>query len=210
MLSKRRQGKKTGTIRREGAKRMKREKIDVFDYTEHILKALRRGILLNTRGEKFNSMVISWGHLGILWGEATFAVYVRENRYTKAQLDQTREFTLSIPLDKPDPTINKICGMQSGHKIDKVREAKLTLADPERIHTPAIAEYPMTLECQVLYSQRQDLSLLPEEIRKADYPQDVDGSAPLANRDPHTVYVGKIVSAYILREDTNKAGEIKR
>ena len=30
-------------------------------------------------------------------------------------------------------------------------------------------------------------------------PQDVDGSAPMANRDAHTDYIGQIVSAYIIR-----------
>ena len=174
------------------------KKIDVFDYSEHIMKALRKGILLNTNGDKFNSMVISWGHFGIIWGKPTFAVYVRENRYTKAQLDKTREFTISIPMEKSDPLINKVCGMQSGRNIDKVKEAGLTLVAPVTNHTPAVAEYPMTLECKVLYSQKQDLSLLPEDIRKSDYPADVDGTAPLANRDPHTVYIGEIVSAYIL------------
>ena len=177
-----------------------KQQINVFDYSEQIMKALRRGILLNTNGDKFNSMVISWGHFGIIWGEATFAVYVRENRYTKPQLDKTREFTLSIPLDKPDPLINKVCGSLSGHNIDKVAEAKLTLEEPETNRTPAVAEYPLTLECKVLYSQKQDLSLLPEDIRESCYPQDVDGTNPLANRDPHTLYIGKIVNAYIIRQ----------
>ena len=49
------------------------KKIDVFDYSEQIMKALRKGILLNTNGDKFNSMVISWGHFGIIWGKPTFA-----------------------------------------------------------------------------------------------------------------------------------------
>ena len=178
-----------------------RKKIDVFNNAEHIMKALRRGILLNTNGDKFNSMVISWGHFGIIWGKPTFAVYVRENRYTKAQLDKTGEFTISIPMDKPDPRINKICGLQSGRNIDKVKEAGLTLIDPQTNHTPAVAEYPLTLECKVLYTQKQDLSLLPESIRKADYPADVDGTAPLANRDPHTVYIGEIVDAYLLENE---------
>ena len=93
-----------------------KEKINVFDYSEQIMKALRRGILLNTNGDKFNSMVISWGHFGMIWGEPTFVVYVREHRYTKPQLDKTMEFTLSIPLDKPDPLINKVCGSLSGHQ----------------------------------------------------------------------------------------------
>ena len=177
-----------------------KQQINVFDYSEQIMKALRWGILLNTNGDKFNSMVISWGHFGIIWGEATFAVYVRENRYTKPQLDKTREFTLSIPLDKPDPLINKVCGSLSGHNTDKVAEAKLTLVEPETNRTPAVAEYPLTLECKVLYSQKQDLSLLPEDIRESCYPQDVDGTNPLANRDPHTLYIGKIVNAYIIRQ----------
>ena len=109
------------------------------------------------------------------------------------------EFTLSIPLDKPDPLINKVCGSLSGHHIDKVKEANLTLVNAETNNTPAIAEYPLTLECKVLYTQKQDLSLIPEDIRNADYPQDVDGTNPLANRDPHTAYIGKIVNAYIIR-----------
>ena len=176
-----------------------KEPINVFDWTEQIMKALRRGILLNTNGDKFNSMVISWGHFGIIWGEPAFVVYVREHRYTKAQLDKTREFTLSIPLDKPDPLISKVCGSLSGHNIDKVTEANLTLSAPERNHTPAVAEYPLTLECEALYAQKQDLSLIPEDIRLSCYPQDVDSTAPLANRDPHTAYIGKIVNAYIIR-----------
>ena len=115
--------------------------------------------------------------------------------------DRNAEFTISIPLGQPDPHINKICGMQSGRNIDKVKEAGLTLAAPMSNHTPAIAEYPLTLECKLLYAQKHDLSLLPEEIRKSDYPADVDGTAPLANRDPHTVYIGEIVNAYIIENE---------
>lgn len=177
-----------------------KEQIDVFDYSEQIMKALRRGILLNTNGDKFNSMVISWGHFGIIWGEPTFVVYVREHRYTKAQLDKTREFTLSIPLEGPDPLIGRVCGSLSGRNTDKAAEAKLTLVEPETNHTPAVAEYPLTLECEVLYTQKQDLSLIPEDIRRSCYPQEVDETNPLANRDPHTAYIGRIVNAYIIRQ----------
>lgn len=178
-----------------------KEKINVFDYSEHILKTLQKGILLNTCAEKFNSMVISWGHLGVIWGKPTFAVYVREHRYTKTQLDKTREFTISIPLGEPDSKINRVCGMESGHTVDKGEKAKLTLTPAQTVRTPAVAQYPLTLECRVLYSQKQDLSLLPEEIRRSAYPENVEGDAPLANRDPHTLYIGQIVDAYIIRQD---------
>ena len=64
-----------------------KEKIEVLDYAETILKALPKGILLNTQAERFNSMVIGWGHLGTLWSMPTFHVYVREHRFTKEQMD---------------------------------------------------------------------------------------------------------------------------
>ena len=65
-----------------------KEKISITDYANQITKALPKGILLNTNGDKFNSMVIGWGHLGTLWGQPTFVVYVRQSRYTKEQLDE--------------------------------------------------------------------------------------------------------------------------
>lgn len=176
-----------------------KEKINITEYAQRITEALPKGILLNTNGDKFNSMVIGWGALGTCWSVPTFTVYVREHRYTKAQLDKTKEFTISIPLDKPVPEIVKVCGSLSGNNVDKVKEAGLTLEDAEIITTPGVKECPITLECKVLYSQKQDLSAIPENIRKQMYPQDVDGSNPMANRDAHTAYIGQIVDAYIIR-----------
>ena len=176
-----------------------KEKVNIIDYANVIVKALPKGILLNTYADKFNSMVIGWGHLGTLWNKPTFHVYVRQGRFTKEQLDKAGEFSISIPLDSPDPQINKILGWLSGFHIDKVKEAGLLLEDGEMIKTPSVKQYPLTIECKVLYSQDQDLSKIPEDIREKTYPQDVDGTYPMANRDHHTMYVGEIVDAYIIR-----------
>lgn len=176
-----------------------KEKIDITNYSNLITKALPKGILLNTNGDKFNSMVIGWGHIGTLWGRPTFHVYVRQGRFTKGQLDKTHEFTVSVPMDKTDPLINRICGSQSGFRIDKVKEAGLELEDAEIINTPGIKQYPLTIECKILYTQDQDLSRIPENIRAVSYPQDVPGTNPMANKDFHTMYVGEIVAAYIIR-----------
>ena len=176
-----------------------KEKIDIMDYAPQILKANKRGILVNTNGDKFNAMMISFGSLGTIWGKPSFTIYVREHRYTKAQLDKTGEFTLSLPIGKPIPQIVKVCGMQSGHNIDKVAAAGLTLEEPEVNHTPGIREYPLTLECRILYKQTHNLDAIPTSIREKEYPQDIDGSNPTVNRDPHTEYIAEIVSAYIIR-----------
>ena len=177
-----------------------KEPIQLDEYAGFIYTALPKGVLLNTNGDKFNAMVIGWGNLGVTWGVPTFVAYVRENRYSKAQIDKTGEFTISIPLEGPIPAVAKVCGGKSGRDVDKTKEAGLTLEEPgANHHTPGVKEYPLTLECQVLYSQRQELSGLPEDIRRAMYPRDVDGTHTGANRDPHTAYVARVVRAYIIR-----------
>ena len=166
-----------------------KELIALTDYANLIQTALPKGILLNTNGDKFNSMVLGWGNLGVTWGVPTFVAYVRESRYTKAQIDKTGEFTISVPLNAPIPAITKVCGTQSGRDIDKVKEAGLTLEAPEVIRTPGVREYPLTLECKVLYAQRQELDAIPDDIRTAFY----------SGGDPHTAYIAQVLRAYIIR-----------
>lgn len=64
-----------------------KKKVDIRDYAEQIIKAIPRGVLLNSKADKFNSMVIGWGGIGTNWGLPVFTVYVREGRYTRQQLD---------------------------------------------------------------------------------------------------------------------------
>ena len=172
-----------------------KEKINVSDYAKRITEALPQGILLNTIGEKFNSMVIGWGHLGVIWGLPTFTVYVRQSRYTKAQLDKTGEFTVSAPLEgQLSKEVFRVCGSLSGRDVDKQEAAHLTLVDAETISTPGIKEYPLTLECKVLYRQDQALDSIPEGIRQRYYSRGTDVG------DFHTAYIAEIVNAYIIRE----------
>ena len=173
-----------------------KQNVNVFDYAEKITKELPKGILLNTNGEKFNSMVIGWGHIGVIWGLPTFTVYVRQSRYTKPQLDKTGEFTVSVPLEGHlDREVFRVCGTLSGRDTDKEKAAGLTLVSAEKINTPGVKEYPLTIECKVLYQQDQALESMPEEIRKRFYANGAD------NGDYHTAYIGQIVSAYIITED---------
>jgi flavin reductase (DIM6/NTAB) family NADH-FMN oxidoreductase RutF len=111
----------------------------------------------------------------------------------------TGEFTLRTPRTSPDPEIGRIWGTLSGRDIDKVKEANLTLEPPQTNHTPGIKEYPLTVECRVLYAQDQDLSKIPENIQNACYPSLVPGSTDPADRDFHTMYIAEIVDAYIIR-----------
>ena len=177
---------------------MKKE-IDVFDYAGDILKSLKTGALLTTKaGGKINSMTIGWGTLGIVWGKPTFIAFIRENRFTKHQLETNPEFTVSIPFGAFDKKILGVCGTKSGRDLDKIEALHLTLEAPDTVSVPAIRELPLTLECRAPYNQKQDAHTMPEEIIKEFYPQDVDSLFHGANRDFHVAYYGEIVSAYII------------
>lgn len=176
-----------------------KEKINLNEYARIINEELKKGVLLNTQGEKFNSMLIGWGAVGTVWNLPAFTVYVRESRYTKEVLDQTGEFTISIPMGNPDPVINRVCGSLSGRDVDKVSSAKLDLVPPETNGVPGIRQYPLTIECKVLYSQREELSDIPEDIIETFYPESLVGFPEFDMRDPHTEYIGRIVDAYIIK-----------
>ena len=174
------------------------KKVNHLDYAEQIIRSIPKGILLTTRAEKVNSMVIGWGTYGVEWGKPIFAVYVREGRFTREQLDAHPEFTVNIPLSgsRLDRHIFDVCGMHSGRDLDKVAEAGLTLVEGDAVDVPGILEAPLTLECRVVFRQKQDLDKIDPKFMSS-YPQDVPGTAPLGNRDAHIAYYGEIIGTYL-------------
>ncbi len=177
---------------------MKR-KIEVFEYANEIMHQLEKGVLVTTKnGDRENAMTISWGMLGIKWNVPMFMLYVRENRFTRTQLDGNPEFTINIPYGEYDKRILGYCGTKSGHSHDKISDLKLTLEESESISVPGIRELPLTLECRVVYRQIQDRSAIPEDYLERFYPEDVDSSYHSSNRDLHIMYFGEIVNAYVI------------
>lgn len=168
--------------------------IEAFDYAGTVCKAMHRGILLTTKADgKVNTMTIGWGHIGIEWGKPIFVAYVRESRYTKQMLEANGEFTVNVPMGSIDGKILGYCGTKSGRDTDKIADLGLTLEAPEVISVPGIQELPLTLECKVIYKQKQDLSAIPENILTRYYPADETGY-----QDYHYAYYGEIVSSYII------------
>lgn len=172
-------------------------KINAFDYAADICKAMPRGILLTTKaGEQVNTMTIGWGHIGIEWGKPIFVAYVRESRHTKAMLEANGEFTVNIPMGDFDPKILGYCGTKSGRDTDKIADLNLTLEEGECVSVPGIREFPITLECKVIFKQFQQENTLPEDLYRRYYPATEDQP----NGDYHTAYYGEIVGAYLITD----------
>lgn len=178
---------------------VKRREIVIFDYAREILTAVSNGVLLTTKTEnRVNAMTISWGTLGIEWGKPIFTAFIRENRFTRQQLEQNPEFTINIPNGAFDKKILGVCGTKSGHDTDKISDLNVTLVPAATISVPALRELPLTLECRVIYKQKQAEDAISAENKQQFYPQDVSSSFHGANKDFHIAYYGEIVNAYIL------------
>ena len=173
--------------------------IDPFDYAGTICKEMKKGILMTTKVDgKVNTMTIGWGHIGIEWGKPIFVAYVRESRYTHNMVEEGGEFTINVPVSDIDKKILGYCGSKSGRDTDKIGDLGLTLEEPVAVSVPGIRELPLTLECKVIYKQKQDLNAIPADIISKYYPE---AEAPVyagETRDFHYAYYGEIVSAYII------------
>lgn len=146
--------------------------LNVFDKQKAVLTA--------GTGDDFNSMLIGWGALGTLWARPAATVYVRESRYTKEFMDKQDIFTISF-FDKKYMRDEMVLGTKSGRDGDKIAETSLTPVEIDGGVTFKEAE--TTLVCRKMYAQEMDLSAMPEEVQKHDYPEG----------DIHTVYIGEVI-----------------
>ena len=56
--------------------------------------------------DKANTMTISWGGVGVLWGKNVAFVFVRDSRYTKELIDKNEFFSLSFLSEKYRDALN--------------------------------------------------------------------------------------------------------
>ncbi len=131
--------------------------------------------------EKFNTMTISWGGLGTLWGKAVATVYVRESRYTHEFMDMEDYFTVSFYPEEYKKVLS-VLGAKSGREIDKMRDSGLTPKLLDSCITFNEAEY--TLVCKKLFKQKLSVDNIPEDIAKQYYEKDA----------AHDMFIGEVVA----------------
>ena len=128
----------------------------------------------------FNTMTISWGGLGTLWGRPVSTVYVRTSRYTHEFMDKEDYFTVSFYPEEYKKTLG-VLGSESGRDIDKIHASGLTPVTAGSSVTFKEAEF--TLVCKKLFMQRLEPENMSEDIRKTFYEKDA----------PHDMYIGEVV-----------------
>lgn len=141
----------------------------------------RWGLVTVGDEKKFNTMTVSWGGLGTIWGRPVATVYVRTSRYTHEFMDNYEYFTVSFyPEDKKK--ILGVLGSKSGRDIDKMHDSGLTPVKAGESMTFKEAE--TTIVCKKLFKQRVELSNIPQDIVEQYYSTDA----------PHDMYIGEVVA----------------
>ncbi|MBQ8782314.1 MAG: flavin reductase [Clostridia bacterium] len=156
---------------------------------KNAIKLISEDWALLTAGsaDGWNTMTVSWGGIGELWGKDVAFVFVRPQRYTKEFIDNSEYFTLSFFDDSYKGAL-RVCGAKSGRDIDKSKEAGITPVFENG--TAYLEQANLVLLCKKLYSQDMtpdcflDKSIITDNYKANDF---------------HTTYVGEIIK--VLKKD---------
>ena len=153
-----------------------------IEFTTDIFSKFDKEWALLTAGtkENFNSMTISWGGMGTLWGKPVVTAYVRTSRYTHDFMDVNDLFTVSFYGEDMRQVLG-VFGSKSGRDIDKMNYAELTAKEAGGAVTFEQAE--VTLVCRKVFKQRLEEEKMSSEIRDMFYSGDA----------PHDMYIGEVV-----------------
>lgn len=101
--------------------------------------------------EEFNTMTVSWGGVGVMWGKDVAFTFIRPQRYTMEFLKKEDCFTMSFFDEKYKDALT-FCGSKSGRDYDKPKETGLTPAFTED-GIPYFEEARLVLVCKKMYAQ---------------------------------------------------------
>ena len=129
--------------------------VDIREVKESAVHLIADDWALVTAGTEgaFNTMTISWGGLGEIWGKDAAFIFIRPQRYTFGFLEENERFTVSF-FGGAQRKALALCGSKSGRDTDKVAESGLTSVFDGG--TTYFAEATLVLKCRKM--AKYDLS----------------------------------------------------
>ncbi len=141
------------------------------------------GLVTAGNREKFNTMTVSWGAAGEIWGKDAVFIFIRPQRYTYEFIEKEDIFTLSFYGNEFKDAL-RFCGSKSGREFNKAAECGLTPVFTDGGVTFEEAEY--TVVCRKMASQFIDPAGFIDSSIENNY----------ANKDYHKMYIGEIIKVY--------------
>lgn len=159
------------------------KEIDITHLNKNVVDLFKNRWALVTAGDKdaLNTMTVSWGAVGELWGKDMATLYIRPQRYTEEFLNKNDYLTVSFYPEDMKKQIHGVCGSKSGRDVDKVKECNLTPVFDEK--APYFNEAQIVLVCKKTAKSRFNPDeFLDGEIDEKWYPQN----------DYHFIYYAEI------------------
>ena len=131
-----------------------------------------------------NTMTVSWGGTGVIWGKNVVYIFVRESRYTKELIDAGSFFSVAF-LNEEYRDALKYCGVHSGREGDKFEAAELTVAAKHGIPYPDEANLVFLCHkmAAVPITEENFSSVSAANLKEKWY----------ADGDYHTMYIAEIM-----------------
>lgn len=130
-----------------------------------------------------NSMTVSWGGMGEIWGKDVVFIFIRPQRYTYELLEKTDVFSMNF-FDGEYKKELTYFGRNSGRDGDKYEATGLTTVTLDGVE--CVEQAKVNLVCKKLAFQDIDPKGFLDESIEGNY-----------NGDYHRVYIGEIVKTYI-------------
>ncbi|MBQ2973616.1 MAG: flavin reductase [Clostridia bacterium] len=161
------------------------KEINIREIKKSPVELISDGWGLVTAGDEknFNTMTVSWGAIGEIWGKDAAFIFIRPQRYTYEFLEKNDIFTITFYGEEMMDAL-RICGSKSGRDINKAEVCGLTPVFTDGGVTFEQAEY--TLVCRKMASQFIDPAGFEDTSIENNY----------ANKDYHKVYIGEILKVY--------------
>ena len=164
------------------------KEIEFTEVKENVVDLLKNRWALVTAGDinGYNTMTVSWGAVGELWGRDMATVYIRPQRYTEEFLNSNDYFTISFYPQELKNQIHGVCGSKSGRDVDKAKECGLTPCFDEK--APYFTDASIVLVCRKMAKSKFDpKDFIDTTITEKWYPQN----------DFHYIYYAEIEKVLI-------------
>ncbi len=130
-----------------------------------------------------NSMTVSWGGMGELWGKDVVFVFIRPQRYTYELLEKSDVFSMSF-FDGEYKKELTYFGRNSGRDVDKYEATGMSTVELDGV--ACVAQAKVNLVCRKIAFQDINPEGFLDESIEGNY-----------NGDYHRVYIGEIVKTFM-------------
>lgn len=138
------------------------------------------GLISAEKNGNVNTMTVSWGGMGVMWGKDVVFAVVRPQRYTKEFIDSSNKFSMTFLGAEFKKTLTYL-GTVSGRDEDKIAKSGLTVKFEQNV--PYFEEANIVIFCKNLFKQPYNPEcFMDDKLKEQWYPE----------HDYHDLYIAEI------------------